>query len=146
MPQGQYPLFPQELISEHFGEDGTSYETEIQELEDLRQVGGLLPIWLLQRQTEEEGGREGWVPVWRFTWIPYMVGGNPGDSQCLWKDLGLTADSVLACALLLLEGAVHGPSSGPYLASWTRLPSKSPGCQVLLGDDAQGLPRVASQW
>ncbi|XP_026638362.1 rhophilin-1 isoform X2 [Microtus ochrogaster] len=27
-----------ELISEHFGEDGTSYETEIQELEDLRQA------------------------------------------------------------------------------------------------------------
>lgn len=43
MPQGQYLFFQQELISEHFGEDGTSYETEIQELEDLRQVGGLLP-------------------------------------------------------------------------------------------------------
>lgn len=27
-----------ELISEHFGEDGASYETEIQELEDLRQA------------------------------------------------------------------------------------------------------------
>uniref|UniRef100_A0A8C6HS28 Rhophilin, Rho GTPase binding protein 1 n=1 Tax=Mus spicilegus TaxID=10103 RepID=A0A8C6HS28_MUSSI len=27
-----------ELISEHFGEDGTSFETEIQELEDLRQA------------------------------------------------------------------------------------------------------------
>ncbi|XP_057647938.1 rhophilin-1 isoform X3 [Chionomys nivalis] len=27
-----------ELISEHFGEDGTSYETEIRELEDLRQA------------------------------------------------------------------------------------------------------------
>ncbi|XP_055482400.1 rhophilin-1 isoform X1 [Psammomys obesus] len=27
-----------ELISEHFGEDGSSYETEIQELEDLRQA------------------------------------------------------------------------------------------------------------
>lgn len=49
MPQGQYLFFQQELISEHFGEDGTSYETEIQELEDLRQVGGLLPLLLLQR-------------------------------------------------------------------------------------------------
>lgn len=50
VPQGQYLFFQQELISEHFGEDGTSYETEIQELEDLRQVGGLLPLLLLQRQ------------------------------------------------------------------------------------------------
>lgn len=61
MPQGQYPLFLQELISEHFGEDGSSYEAEIQELEDLRQVSGPRPILLLQ--TEEEGGREGWIPV-----------------------------------------------------------------------------------
>lgn len=50
MPQGQYLFFQQELISEHFGEDGTSYETEIQELEDLRQVGGLLSLLLLRRQ------------------------------------------------------------------------------------------------
>lgn len=30
----------QELISGHFGEDSTSYEAEIRELADLRQVGG----------------------------------------------------------------------------------------------------------
>lgn len=72
-----------------------------------------------------------------------MVGGNPGDSQCSWKDLELTADSS-NCALLLLEGAVHCPSSGPYVTSCARLPSKSPGCQVLLGNDTQGFPRVAS--
>lgn len=59
MPQGQYPLFPQELISEHFGEDGTSYETEIQELEDLRQVGGLLPSpHLVAPETDRRGRRE----------------------------------------------------------------------------------------
>lgn len=59
MPQGQCPFFLQELISEHFGEDGTSYETEIQELEGLRQVGGLLPIWLLQKRKvgEKVGSR-----------------------------------------------------------------------------------------
>lgn len=33
----------QELISGHFGEDGASYETEIRELTDLRQVGGPVP-------------------------------------------------------------------------------------------------------
>lgn len=63
VPQGQYLVFLQELISEHFGEDGASYETEIQELEDLRQVGGLLPLLLLQRQTEEEGRKEGWIQL-----------------------------------------------------------------------------------
>lgn len=30
----------QELISGHFGEDSASYEAEIRELADLRQVGG----------------------------------------------------------------------------------------------------------
>lgn len=35
------PLPNQELISAHFGEDSASYEAEIRELEDLRQVGGL---------------------------------------------------------------------------------------------------------
>lgn len=53
MPQGQYLFFHQELISEHFGEDSASYETEIQELEDLRQVGGMLPLILLQRPKRE---------------------------------------------------------------------------------------------
>lgn len=37
------PQHPQELISEHFGEDGTTYEAEIRELADLRQVGGPCP-------------------------------------------------------------------------------------------------------
>lgn len=59
MPHGQYPFLLQELISEHFGEDGTSYETEIQELEDLRQVGGLLTILLLQRQKRKMGEKVG---------------------------------------------------------------------------------------
>lgn len=91
MPQGQYLFFHQELISEHFEEDGTSYETEIQELEDLRQVGGLLPFLLLQGQKRKLGHR-------RFAWSSHMWGGNLGDrhSQCSWKDLGLTGDSVLA--------------------------------------------------
>lgn len=59
MPQGRYPFLLQELISEHFGEDGTSYETEIQELEDLRQVGGLLTVLLLQRQKRKTGEKVG---------------------------------------------------------------------------------------
>lgn len=59
-PQGQYLFSHQELISEHFGEDGSSYETEIQGLEDLRQVGGLLPLLLLQRQKRNT---EGWIPT-----------------------------------------------------------------------------------
>lgn len=37
------PLPNQELISGHFGEDSASYEAEIRELEDLRQVGGFCP-------------------------------------------------------------------------------------------------------
>lgn len=37
------PLPHQELISRHFGEDGTSYEAEIRELADLRQVGRPAP-------------------------------------------------------------------------------------------------------
>ena len=39
LPPPPPPPPPQELICRHFGEDGTSYEAEIRELEDLRQVG-----------------------------------------------------------------------------------------------------------
>ena len=43
-PGSVAPVPPnQELISEHFGEDNASYEAEVRELEDLRQVGGVLP-------------------------------------------------------------------------------------------------------
>lgn len=38
-PGGRHLPSCQELISGHFGEDGASYEAEIRELEDLRQVG-----------------------------------------------------------------------------------------------------------
>lgn len=37
------PPQPQELICRHFGEDGASYEAEIRELEELRQVGVSAP-------------------------------------------------------------------------------------------------------
>lgn len=42
-PTPTLPPPPQELICRHFGEDGASYEAEIRELEDLRQVGVSTP-------------------------------------------------------------------------------------------------------
>lgn len=51
-------LFPhQELISGHFGEDGASYETEIRELTNLRQVGGPHPAppWRPPGPNQESG-------------------------------------------------------------------------------------------
>ena len=43
VPRPPSPPPPQELICRHFGEDGASYEAEIRELEDLRQVGVSTP-------------------------------------------------------------------------------------------------------
>lgn len=55
----------QELISGHFGEDSTSYEAEIGELEDLRQVGGhpfRLPAPAAQSGAERQSSAEMFPP------------------------------------------------------------------------------------
>lgn len=78
----------------------------------------------------------------KFTQSPHTLGGSLGDrhSQCSWKDLvtlfwpcSVGLGSGTACSLL-----------GALLTSCARLPSKFLGCQVFLGDDAQGDLRMAS--
>lgn len=111
----------QELISEHFGEDSASYEAEVRELEDLRQVGGVLPA---TGERSIKAGRWGSVPTQGSSsntgkFCPLAARSGPPRGPCR---------SLLPQGPILSPGVAHVVPSSPRAGRCGHVHPKMPGC------------------